>query len=443
MKVSIVFVGESLPTGRLNRVWRYGYLADALVAAGHEVIRWAPSFSHVTKRQRPAPPAGTRFGNGYEVRLVPTSGYRSHVGPRRWWAYRQFAHRLAGCLASIEQPDLILGGLPTPEACRTITRYAAGRTTATVVDIRDLWPDVYLDVAPPLLRPIWSRVLGPAFRRTRQALARATSICAISRRYLEWGLEHAGRTATPMDSVFHIGYRRPAYSPEELRDADSFWEQRLGPGGDTFTCCYIGTMSRQCDLPSVIAAARVLEKRRPGRFRFVLCGNGVQLDRLRAEAAGVDSVDLPGWIDGARIQALMARAHVGLAPYVAGALMSLPNKPTEYLSAGLPVISSLVGELRDLIDAEGCGYSYTPASIGELTAILERLASDPEMQRSQSAAAGALFERRFDADRIYPSMVRHLENVVEASCQGPLLDAEPSGPGAGRSPHPTRARKGS
>ena len=51
----------------------------------------------------------------------------------------------------------------------------------------------------------------------------------------------------------------------------------------------------------------------------------------------------PGWVNKPEIWILMRIAQVGLAPYrsTEDFIISIPNKAIEYMSAGLPVISSL------------------------------------------------------------------------------------------------------
>ena len=201
-----------------------------------------------------------------------------------------------------------------------------------------------------------------------------------------------------------------------LEAADAFWNQ-LGITHDAnrITCCYFGSMGRHCTLETVIAAAKKLEHC-DTPMRFVFCGTGDKLPHYRKLADGCGSIHFPGWIDAAQIQSLMARSSVGLAPYISNTNFqkNIPNKPIEYLSAGLPIVSSLSGVLQRLIDRHQCGATYDNANVQQLTSILSRLAKDPDQLRRMSENALQLYQEKFDADLVYAHMADHLEQLARA-----------------------------
>jgi glycosyltransferase involved in cell wall biosynthesis len=108
----------------------------------------------------------------------------------------------------------------------------------------------------------------------------------------------------------------------------------------------------------------------------------------------------------------MRTAWVGLAPYVEGAGQSLPNKPFEYMAAGLPIISSLPGELEALLRQEGIGLQYKAGDVESLVGAIKFLVEHPDERRRMAIRSRMLFEKRFAADIIYSRYVEHLEQVV-------------------------------
>ena len=56
-------------------------------------------------------------------------------------------------LASKEKilPDLILSSIPTSELSLEATKLGRKNNIPVILDIRDLWPDVFLDVLPKFL----------------------------------------------------------------------------------------------------------------------------------------------------------------------------------------------------------------------------------------------------------------------------------------------------
>ena len=70
MLVWLVHIGELLPVDRPFRPFRYTWLAESLVRAGHRVVRWAPTFAHALKRQRYESDARVEVEPGYALELL-------------------------------------------------------------------------------------------------------------------------------------------------------------------------------------------------------------------------------------------------------------------------------------------------------------------------------------------------------------------------------------
>jgi glycosyltransferase involved in cell wall biosynthesis len=109
-------------------------------------------------------------------------------------------------------------------------------------------------------------------------------------------------------------------------------------------------------------------------------------------------------------------SRVGLAPYLPKPYFKdhIPNKPIEYLSAGLPVLSTPSGEFAELLLSRGCGLVYQPGDAMGLAACARHLYDRPAEQRRLSENAAVLYRERFMADKVYPDLVRYLESLARA-----------------------------
>jgi glycosyltransferase involved in cell wall biosynthesis len=164
---------------------------------------------------------------------------------------------------------------------------------------------------------------------------------------------------------------------------------------------------------TVIEAARELQVR-GDNIQFVVCGSGENLEAYRNAAQGCDNIVFPGWIDATQIKALMEMSSVGLLPYRSRAdfARSIPNKVAEYLSAGLPVISSLTGVTENLLKENDCGVTYQNGDASSLVRLLRVLASDKNRMQTMARNAASLFSERFDAARVYSDMGEYLREVA-------------------------------
>ena len=159
------------------------------------------------------------------------------------------------------------------------------------------------------------------------------------------------RQASIDDQVFPLAYDLPPSNPDTLA-AGLAIRRRFGIRDTTTVCLFAGTLGRTYDLAPVLDCARCVRGDATRRFHFLICGDGERAQHWRAYAAGLDNVTFTGWLDQTGLRAALAAADIGLAAYAAGAPQSVPNKDIEYLAAGLPVVSSLVGETRQLLADE-------------------------------------------------------------------------------------------
>jgi glycosyltransferase involved in cell wall biosynthesis len=157
-----------------------------------------------------------------------------------------------------------------------------------------------------------------------------------------------------------------------------------------------------------------LAERGDGRIKIVVCGRGEAADALHRRSAGLTNIDFPGWMDRAQIWTLLRRSAVGLLPYPSSLdyRLSYPNKAGEYLSAGLPIVSSVQGEMRNLLEKERCGLTYANGNANELADILECLANAPERIVEMSSNGRRIFQHAFNADRVYSDFSDYIESFA-------------------------------
>jgi glycosyltransferase involved in cell wall biosynthesis len=174
----------------------------------------------------------------------------------------------------------------------------------------------------------------------------------------------------------------------------------------------VGTFGRTYDLDTVVEAARKLGRELRGPAQIVLSGAGDSLDRLRVQARDLPGVVFTGWLDATEVACMAQMADVGLMAYAAGAPQGLPNKLFEYLSAGIPILSSLRGETAELLAVHGCGHTY-PASDADGLADALRAMLGSRRQREDMGRCGArLFDQRYSADAVYRDMAAFLERFA-------------------------------
>ena len=420
--VWIVTSGEPLPTDPGDaRLLRHGIVAAMLIERGWRVVWWTSRFDHTAKqaRQPVGAAASVALGPHYRIVLLPSAGYRRNLSMARVLDHRQVAAAFTTAARGEPPPNVILCSYPTIELADAATRFGRRSGVPVLLDVRDLWPDIFGEILPDALKWLARTILWPYARQGRRALRAATALTGITEPIVDWACRKAGRQRRPTERAFALACTppEPADAPA-VRQAAQQWLER-GVGADRFVVSFFGAMGAQFDFDTVLAAAQLLEHDCP-QVLFVLCGQGRELERLQAHARSHGNVMAPGWQGRAELHSLMHRSAAGLAPYFNehSFTLSVPNKVIEYCSGGLPVLSSLRGETERLLAASDCGVTYAEHDGAALAACIQLLVDDSPLRGRLGRNGRRLFDERYTAEGVYGGLIDQLGRLAEAAREG-------------------------
>jgi glycosyltransferase involved in cell wall biosynthesis len=407
MNIWVIRDLEPLPTDPDDRrLMRTAMLCDALVEAGHEVTWFTSSFDHYRKRHRTRTDQSLRTPSGLAIEVLACRGYGRNVGPARVLHNRQFARRFAERYrGATKRPELLLADIPTTEAAATVVRLGREAGIPTVVSVRDTWPDAFLSVLPPLVRPLALPMQLVFDCQARFALGHATAVIGVSPRFLDWARRKGNRPDKAGDRVVPLGYV-PVTLDAAAREAAA---ERLALPQSGTVVAFVGSWGFSADLATVAAAARLLAGRPD--IRFVIGGDTAGYETVAVSLRALPNVTLAGWLDSSDIAALLERADIGLLPYAAGATQGLPNKVYEYMAYGVHQVSTLGGEIAGLYAETGAGECIPPGDPAALAAVILARAARVRSAHERGDLR-QLFADRFHARHIYGEMARHVTGVA-------------------------------
>ncbi len=429
MHLWVVKTLEPLPHPQgAARLMRAGLVARLAAARGHRVTWWNSRFDRLTGAGRdPAEVAAAR-ALGIEVELLRGPAYRRAISLRR------FLHDLATALDFARRtrrrppPDVIYCCMPPIELTMATVAYARRHGIPVAVDIRDIWPDLWRELAPSRLRPLARMATVPYRQGLGWALARADALFACGERALAWALARAGRGRRERDAVFPHAVPVDPLPAAIRREAAAFWEARglsraRGPG-ERLRLVFAGTLSERSGCLDFLHHFLALPAEVRRGIRVIIAGRGDQAAAIAALAAREPALLWVDWLDQGRLRALYERCDVGLAPYrrTCETGWILVNKFGEYLVHGLPVLTSLAGEVAAFIRRHGCGLVWEPERPDQLAECLKIL-TDPQ-RRAPLQAAAVRAGQGFRADQVYPRLLARLEQLVHAR-QNPTPQARP------------------
>ena len=162
----------------------------------------------------------------------------------------------------------------------------------------------------------------------------------------------------------------------------------------------------------ILELANRLNADRIGNIKIIMGGKGQLqkevLDRIREDGLS-DLIEFKGWVDGERKEELFRRADVYFLPsYKEG----MPVSILEAMSKGLPILSTRIAGIPDLVKDGVNGYLTTPGNVTSFCRILKELSADKKKVHSMGVQSLRL-AKNFDAMDIFDDLLRIYGKVLQ------------------------------
>ncbi|HWD60065.1 MAG TPA: glycosyltransferase [Stellaceae bacterium] len=152
--------------------------------------------------------------------------------------------------------------------------------------------------------------------------------------------------------------------------------------------------------------------------RLKLVGDGEIAGELKRAAAGLDTVEFPGWLPNAELRRLMRGALAVCVPSVetaSGDAEGLPNVVLEGMAAGTPVVATHHAGIGEAIEDGKSGLLVPPGDTAALTAALRRLIDEPDIARRMGRQARQTALDKFDATAQSQRLEQIFLNIIARS----------------------------
>jgi len=396
MRIWILQTGEPLQidSGSL-RPMRAMNLSKALIDQGHQVTLWSSDFDHFSKQHRFSSEKTIELSNQLTIRLIKSRGYKSHIGLSRLVDHAQLGWHLKQMLKHESAPDVSFIGYPPIEPAWVMARWLNRRGVPTILDVKDAWPDNLVEAFPKFMKPFARIIFFPYFLMMRDSFRICTGISSVSQEFLDWCLLKAGRKQTENDFVFPLSPQDELLSEQEIERAAKWWDDLGIKSTNQLRGYFVGSLNDAFDFQPIINAARKFP------ISFVMAGDGPRLESLRSETQDIPNLVFPGRVSRAQARVLSSRSNFALAPLATRAdfEMSIPNKFYDAMQMGKPMITSLTGPSRRLLEKHNCGLFYKNET--ELNSLLTSFSEDPSSLDVMSKNALFCYNKFFSFATIY------------------------------------------
>lgn len=396
------------------RDYRFTMLGKALVERGHQALWWTANFSHTFKRFRSESWKDISIVSKFDIRLVPTTGYEKNASLARvrfeiiyaWQTYRR--------AAEVEPPDCIVATDPSQIVGYMAVRLARRHRVPLILDVFDLWPELFVLALPRLLRPFAPIVFSPLYWLRRHNLGRADALTSLCNTYLEVAKTEASKFRIAPSMTIYNGINIAAFRATRPDASEAIkLSHQLGKGPDDVWVVYTGSLGNNYDIDTLLRAGLYLEKR-GSRIKIWIVGEGPLRPYVTEfiETHRLESVVYLGkHLEPDELIKLYRVCDIALCPYAPESNVAMPNKSYDYMAAGLPIVSSLRGELENFLRDHQVGVQYKAGDSTSLVSTLESLAAD-KGRRSMMACNSYDAAMEFDENVQYPKFVDLVEQVI-------------------------------
>ena len=376
-------------------------VAESLISRGHSV-RVVTGF--------PSYPAGVLY-EGYrqkwrhrerhgalEILRIPMIIDHSQNVPKRIINYASFAFSALGVRRFSKGADVVYVYATPMTAGFAAWIWRLVFRVPYVLHVQDLWPDSVLGssmVGESKGARLIGRALSPwlrsMYRRAAAVIATAPTMAAI--------LIDRGSPARTTTLIYNWAGDAGDVAARPVRD------------GAPVRVVYAGNVGAMQDLETAIRAAHAAKD---AGVHLEIVGDGVAREDLQtlARDLGAGNVSFHEPVTRDRMPEVYDRTDVALVPLKNLPVFrgTIPSKLQGVLAAGLPVLTTVQGDVRALVEENGLGFTADAEDVASLETSLRAAAASSAEERARMATNAARvcrdnFARESGMDRIETVLV--------------------------------------
>jgi glycosyltransferase involved in cell wall biosynthesis len=276
------------------------------------------------------------------------------------------------------------------------------RRRKLVFEVRDLWPDGAIELG--LLNNKWLQKLAYWFEK--KCYKAADLIVTLSP-----GMQH---------EIIEKHHHKNVISVTNSANIELFATIQDFPAEITSFkkrkyALYTGNIGMVNNVEWMFEAAKILGHLGRNDIQIVWIGDGQLKQKLakRKEIEGVDNLIFMDLMPKNKLVPIVQNALVCLAPLKDTKVLntSSPNKFFESLAAGVPVIQTTNGWMKDFVEEHEVGFTVDPNNAEALAEKLVALVDNPEQLVKMGLKAANIAKKEFDKTILAEKMLCAIENI--------------------------------
>lgn len=339
---------------------------------------------------------------------VAVAGHSTN-GWRRVMSWIDYARKATWVGVRTREIDVVYASSPHLLAGVAGMFVAAWRRRPLILEVRDLWPQVLVDMDQIREGSRLHRFL----ERIERTLYRYASYIVTMAPGTDSSLLSQG---VPQSKLVYIPN---AADPDDFLPSQSRASLRQRYGFTRFTLVYAGAHGPANGLSLLLEAAAQV---RHLDLEIVLVGGGVSKDSLieQAMTQGLNNVQFRDPVPKSSIPDLLHAADAGLHVLADVEIFQTavsPNKLFDYMAAGLPVITNCPGFVATIVEESGAGLAGPPNSLATLLT-----SAFQAFQSGDWAPRGVEGRNWISEHQTRRAMASRLQNLLAMATSGSSVD---------------------
>lgn len=364
---------------------------DAFINHGHNVVILAPL-------------TATSLKGTPDVKYCSTIKLRKKTSLWRLLNSLSFAWTSFWKSLVVGKVDVVITTAPPPFMNISGWLIAKIKRAKLVYDVRDIWPDVALEMGSFSEGSFYCKVF--AFIRDFM-LKHADLTTAVSP-----GKVKKLQKYCPKAKVIEIGNGLDEEFLNNTEDSAVIKKYNLEDG---FICSYIGNLGLAQGLSQVIEIAAKAQKENMN-VRFMLFGSGAeeQLLKQKVKDEGISNVIFPGRIPNKLIYTILRHSDMSFISLVNENLRdSVPTKLYEALGVGCPVLLAACGDSAEILKDCKLGLSVKPNDTDALWTAFKDMYKNIENYKANASFAQNIIHEKHSRQKFSEKMESELVSLFQ------------------------------
>lgn len=398
MKI-LIHSDEYYPTAQAC-AYRMQILADAFVKQGNEVTVIASSANLY----------GKNFAKRDEKVLYAAAiKMTKKTAIMRLFNNLSFAINSIFMAVKIGKIDVVITTSPPPLISFSGWLIAKMKGAKLVYDVRDIWPDVAVEMGSFSRDSLYYKVFKFI---ARFMYKNADWITTVSPGKVSKITKHLNEIDSNIDKkkikLVPNGFDESILN--NILDENLIDKYHLK---EKFTCVYIGNIGLAQGLGTLLD---VVEKTKHKDVQFLLFGKGAEKDMLEKEAnrRGLNNISFCGLLPHEKVFTLLSYSKLSFIPLRNSSMKdSIPTKVYEALGIGCPVLLVAEGDSCEIVNESEMGRCISPDHTEQLAEVFDEMIENYSKYSEHRTKARKLMQEKYSRQQIAVGFENMLHDLLK------------------------------